>query len=63
LTYALNDNDMWARDNELWGDGDARSSAPPGRSSSEAPPTRARGGRGVHEAGDGGSARGLREDS
>ena len=34
LTYALNDNDMWARDNELWGDGDARSSAPPGRSSS-----------------------------
>jgi hypothetical protein len=27
LTYALNDNDMWARDNELWGDGDAMQSA------------------------------------
>ena len=27
LTYALNENDMWARNNELWGDGDAMQSA------------------------------------
>ena len=69
LTYALQQEDTWARDNEMWEDGDEMQSACARLAAAweEAPrgehQRAARVRRGVHAPGDGGSARGFREDA